>query len=167
MTDHDATVVAVAPADAPPGGGPRLLPHDMVKSVILRRGVRQFVKFGIVGGSGLLVNFLLFTLLQHFLPAANPAHDPRYSAKFSAAFLAGGVSNYFLNRIWTFKSSAHALKQGLQFIGISLVALVVALTVTKLLIPHLGPGHRTWFVATGCAIVVNFFANKYWTFKEP
>lgn len=162
MTEHDPSVTVVAVAAAPRSG--RLLTHERVKSVILRRGVRQFVKFGIVGASGLVVNLVLFTLLQHVTPVAE--QTARYSFNYSVAFLSGGVSNYFLNRIWTFRSSGHAVKQGFQFISVSLVALVVGLVVTKLLIPQLGPGHRTWFAATLCAIVVNFFANKYWTFKE-
>ena len=33
-----------------------------------RRGVRQFVKFGIVGASGFVVNLVIFTLLQRVVP---------------------------------------------------------------------------------------------------
>jgi putative flippase GtrA len=167
VTDPDSSVTATVTTAVQPAAGPRLLPHDMVKSVILRRGVRQFVKFGIVGASGLLVNFILFTILQRAqaTPAQQAAH---YSMNYSISFLSGGVSNYFLNRIWTFRSSGHAVKQGFQFITVSLVALVVGLIVTKLLVPlpQFGPSHRTWLAATLCGIVVNFFANKYWTFKE-
>jgi putative flippase GtrA len=144
--------VAVAPA------GPRLLPHTMVRTIVRRRGVRQFVKFGIVGASGLVVNLILFTFLQHVT---------HFLLNYSISFLSGGVSNYFLNRIWTFKSSGHAVKQGLQFITVSLIALAVGLLVSHELVPLLGPGHRTWLAATLSGIVVNFFVNKYWTFREP
>jgi len=144
---------------------PRLLPHTMVKRIVRRRGVRQFVKFGIVGASGLLVNLALFTVLQHFTPVAE--QRGRFLANYSVSFLAGGVSNYFLNRVWTFRSSGHALMQGIKFITVSLLALGVGLVVSHVLVPYLGPGHRTWLAATLSGIVVNFFVNKYWTFKEP
>jgi putative flippase GtrA len=137
----------------------------MVRTIVRRRGVRQFVKFGIVGASGLIVNLALFTILQHFTPLAE--QKARFLLNYSISFLSGGVSNYFLNRIWTFKSTGHALKQGFQFISVSLLALGVGLIVSKLLVPSLGPGHRTWLAATLSGIVVNFFVNKYWTFKEP
>jgi putative flippase GtrA len=150
---------------APAAQGPRLLPHTMVRTIVRRRGVRQFVKFGIVGASGLIVNLALFTILQHFTPLAE--QKARFLLNYSISFLSGGVSNYFLNRIWTFKSTGHALKQGFQFISVSLLALGVGLIVSKLLVPSLGPGHRTWLAATLSGIVVNFFVNKYWTFKEP
>ncbi len=139
--------------------------QTLVGRIAQRRGVRQFVKFGIVGASGFVVNLAIFTVLQHFTP--KELQSSRFTLNYSVSFLSGGVSNYFLNRIWTFRSSAHALKQGMQFIGVSVIALVVGLTVSHFTEPYLGASHKTWLVATLSAIVVNFFVNKYWTFREP
>jgi putative flippase GtrA len=133
-------------------------------SIAGRRGVRQFVKFGIVGTSGFLVNLLVFTVLQRFVP--NHAHPLEYNLIYSAAFLTGGVSNYYFNRIWTFRSSGHAISEGAKFLSVSVVALAVGLGVSALVSPSLGHGHKTWFVATVAGTFVNFFLNKYWTFKH-
>lgn len=129
-----------------------------------RRGVRQFVKFGIVGASGFLVNLIVFTLLQRAVP--NHSEAVPYNIIYSAAFLSGGVSNYFLNRAWTFRSTAHAGKEGAQFLAVSVLALIVGLIVSWLVAPYLGHGHKTWFLGTVAGIFVNFFANKYWTFRN-
>jgi putative flippase GtrA len=129
-----------------------------------RRGVRQFVKFGIVGASGFVVNLVIFTLLQKVVP--NHAAAGPYYAIYSIAFLAGGVSNYFLNRIWTFRSTGHAGKEAVQFLSVSVMALLVGLAVSALVAPRFGHGHTTWFIATVSGIVVNFFVNKYWTFRS-
>jgi len=129
-----------------------------------RRGVRQFVKFGIVGASGFLVNFVIFTVLQRLVP--NHTAAAQYYTIYSVSFLAGGVSNYFLNRSWTFRSSGHAGKEGAQFLSVSVLALGVGLVVSALVSPYLGRGHKTWFLATCAGIVVNFFINKYWTFRS-
>ena len=129
-----------------------------------RRGVRQFVKFGIVGASGFVVNLVIFTLLQRVVP--NHTDAGPYYAIYSIAFLAGGVSNYFLNRSWTFRSTGHAGKEAVQFLSVSVLALIVGLLVSALVAPWLGHGHKTWFVATVSGIIVNFFANKYWTFRS-
>ena len=136
----------------------------LLQRVRERRGVRQFVKFGIVGASGFIVNFILFTLLQRVVP--NHAGTAQYFAIYSASFLAGGVSNYFLNRSWTFRSTGHAGKEGAQFLTVSVLALLVGLAVSAAVAPYLGHGHKTWFVATCAGIVVNFFVNKYWTFRS-
>ncbi len=136
----------------------------MVASLYRRRGVRQFVKFGIVGASGFIVNLAIFTLLQRLVP--NHAQALQYSVIYTVAFLAGGVSNYYLNRIWTFRSTGHAMREGAQFLSVSGVALVVGLVVSAFVSRWLGHGHRTWFVATLAGIFVNFFLNKYWTFRH-
>ncbi|MDP9017330.1 MAG: GtrA family protein, partial [Candidatus Eremiobacteraeota bacterium] len=76
------------------------------------------------------------------------------------------VSNYFLNRAWTFRSTGHAGKEGLQFLLVSVLALLVNLLVSYLVSPSFGYGHKTWFIALLASICVNFFVNKYWTFKN-
>jgi len=136
----------------------------LLQRVRERRGVRQFVKFGIVGASGFLVNLILFTVLQQLVP--NRTGAVQYYSIFSVAFLAGGVSNYFLNRAWTFRSTGHAGKESAQFLTVSVLALAVGFIVSALVSPALGHGHRTWFVATLSGIVINFFINKYWTFRS-
>ncbi|MGC2244227.1 MAG: GtrA family protein [Candidatus Aquilonibacter sp.] len=136
---------------------------DSISSIAGRRGVRQFVKFGIVGASGFIVNLVVFTLLQRLDPLHN--ETLHYNVLYSISFLAGGVSNYWLNRIWTFRSTGHAVREGAQFLTVSVIALAVGLAVSALVAPYLGHGHRTWFIATVAGIFVNFFVNKYWTFK--
>ena len=138
--------------------------HSSIRRVTQRRGVRQFVKFGVVGASGFVVNLIVFTILQRVIP--NHADPLPYSLIYSAAFLSGGVSNYYLNRVWTFRSGGDALREGAQFLTVSVLALGVGLLVSALLAPYLGHGHRTWFIATLAGIFVNFFVNKYWTFKN-
>jgi putative flippase GtrA len=136
---------------------------DAIERFSQRRGVRQFVKFGIVGASGFGVNMIVFTIIQHFTPPELRA--ARFPALSSIAFLSGGVTNYFLNRIWTFRSSGNALKQGVQFIAVSVLALVVGLGVARLTAPVVGTGHRAQIVVTFAGMLVNFFVNKYWTFR--
>lgn len=129
-----------------------------------RRGVRQFLKFAVVGASGFVVNLVVFTLLQRVVP--NHAATGPYNLIYSIAFLTGGVSNYFLNRAWTFRSTGHVGREGLSFMTVSVLALIVGLIVSAAIAPWFGHGHKTWFLSTLSAIVVNFFVNKYWTFRS-
>jgi putative flippase GtrA len=135
-----------------------------VAPVAGRRGVRQFVKFGVVGASGFVINLIIFTLLQRMVPGHERPLE--YNVIYSISFLSGGVSNYYLNRIWTFRSTRHAVREGAQFLSVSVVALVAGLLVSAAVSPWLGHGHRTWFVANVAGIFINFFLNKYWTFKH-
>jgi putative flippase GtrA len=137
---------------------------SLIGRLTQRRGVRQFIKFAIVGTSGFLANGVVFTLLQ--LPLSIDQRQQWYYLIFSAAFMAGGVSNYFLNRVWTFRSTGHALGEGAKFLTVSAIALCVSLLVSVSASPVLGKGHKLWFLSTCAGIVVNFFVNKYWTFRS-
>ncbi len=122
--------------------------------------MRQFVKFGIVGASGLVVNFVIAHVLQKTTNLSG-------FADFAIGFMTGGVSNYILNRVWTFRSNRHPIGEGLQFLLVSLIALglgkVVFLLADRYEFHHFT---MTWFAATVAGVFVNFFLNKYWTFKH-
>jgi dolichol-phosphate mannosyltransferase len=137
---------------------------SFVDSLAKHRGLRQFAKFGVVGASGFVVNLIVFTLLQRIVP--NHARAAQYDFIYTIAFLAGGISNYYLNRIWTFRSTSHAVREGAQFLSVSALALVVGLVISTLVSPWFGHGHRTWLLGTASGIFVNFFVNKYWTFRH-
>lgn len=126
--------------------------------------MRQFLKFSVVGISGFAVNLVVFTVLQRL----DPHHSQllHYQVLYSIGFFAGGISNYYFNRIWTFRSTRHPVREGAQFLAVSALAWAVGLGIGYVLGPTLGHGHKLWFVATVAGMVVNFFVNKYWTFRN-
>jgi putative flippase GtrA len=131
-----------------------------IASVVRRRGVRQFVKFSIVGCSGLVVNFVIAHALQTTTALSG-------FADFAIGFIGGGVSNYVLNRIWTFRSQRNPLIEGLQFLAVSGIALLLGKAIFALAARE-GYHHftMTWLAATLAGTGVNFVLNKYWTFKH-
>lgn len=131
-----------------------------IAALAQRRGVRQFVKFGVVGASGLVINFIVAHALEKTTSLGG-------FSDFAIGFMAGGVSNYVLNRIWTFRSNRHPLVEGLQFLTVSLLALVLGKLIF-MAADHYAFHHftMTWFVATAAGIFINFFLNKYWTFRH-
>ena len=126
--------------------------------------LKQFVKFCVVGFSGLIVNLIIFTALQRLDP--HHAELLHYDVIYTIGFFGGGVSNYYLNRVWTFRSTGHALREGAQFLTVSAIALLVGLGVSYLCAPFLGHGHKLWLVGTLAGILVNFFVNRFWTFRH-
>jgi len=124
-----------------------------------RRGVRQFVKFGAVGAGGLIVNFVI----SHGIQRGAPSFP--WVADFAIGFMAGGVSNWYLNRVWTFRSSAHPVRESLQFLTVSAISLGIGSLIFWWR-PFGNHFSFTWAAATVAGIFVNFFLNKYWTFKH-
>ena len=64
--------------------------NTLIERLTQRRGVRQFLKFGVVGASGFIVNLVIFTVLQRVVP--NYTATGPYRAIYSIAFLSGGQS---------------------------------------------------------------------------
>ena len=123
-----------------------------------RRNWEQLVKFCIVGGTGYVVNLVVFTLLLHglglhYIPAA------------VGSFLVAVSNNYAWNRLWTFRSQRRGVAyQGIRFLVVSTLALGANLAVLHLLVT-LGANE---VLAQAIAIVlvtpINFVGNKLWSF---
>lgn len=127
-----------------------------------RRGVRQFIKFAIVGLSGMGVSFVVYHILLHF-------HVYLWLA-FCSGFMLGGVNNYWWNRLWTFRSTGHMGKELAQFLTVSGMALglgtIITLELDRHLAPFQGRNSLIWLCGTVGGMGVNFFVNKYWTFRH-
>ena len=109
--------------------------------------MRQFFKFGIVGASGLVVNFVVAHALEKTTSLS-------WFACFAIGFMVGGVSNYVLNRIWTFGSQRNPLLEGLQFLAVSAMALLFGRLVFT--VAERSSFHHfttTWLIATLSGIV--------------
>ena len=123
-----------------------------------RESWMQLLKFGVVGGSGYLINLGVFAFLSgnlgvyHAVPAVG-------------AFCFAVTSNFLWNRYWTFgpgEGLAHL--QAARFLAVSIACLVINLLVLELLVGS-GMGELTaQAIAVAVAMPFNFLGNKLWTF---
>jgi putative flippase GtrA len=147
----------------------------------------RYVKFGIVGASGTVVNMVVLYVAQEYLFSAIESPRIRLSAALVVAILVATLNNFTWNRLWTWadrqQADAHALSAPASASGTSAVirrltgqfgrycfaswfgmALQYGLT---LWLSH----YWHYLVANVFAIVVasvvNFLANDRWTFRQP
>jgi len=118
----------------------------------------KFLKFGIVGFSGMVIDFSITFLLKEKLKIH------RYLAN-SAGFTIAATSNYFLNRLWTFESvNPRVMVEYSTFFFVSLIGLVINNSFLFLFEKKF-----KFYIAKLFAIAVtmlwNFFANYYLTFS--
>jgi len=119
----------------------------------------QLIKFGLVGGSGYLINLAAFALLSgnlgvhHILAAVG-------------AFCVAVSSNFFWNRHWTFAAGdGHAGFQAARFFTVSVAALLINLAVLEALVGGTSLGElSSQAIAVAVAMPFNFLGNKLWTF---
>ena len=119
----------------------------------------QFIKFCVVGGTGVVVDFGITFLFKEKLKLN------KYIAN-SQGFMAAASTNYLLNRWWTFRShDPDVAQQYVQFVGISAIGLIL----NNIIIYLLNDKARLNFylsklIAIGLVTLWNFFMNYYFTF---
>jgi putative flippase GtrA len=125
------------------------------------RFVRQFVKFGIVGTIGTFVDVGTLVFLKEV------AGLNVYVAN-TISFTLAVLNNYTLNSHWTFgdQEKQHH-RQLAQFFIVSIVGLALS---SALLYFFHDVMHLHYLIAKCLGIVIvlfwNFFANRFWTFRE-
>lgn len=133
--------------------------HLLYISFVIRGFLLKFLKFGVVGFSGLFIDFGLTYLFKEVL------HVQKYVSN-AIGFMMAASSNYFLNRIWTFQSTnPNIALEYTEFIVISLIGLIINTAILFLLVSKL---KMNFYLSKVFAIAVvtlwNFFANLLITF---
>ena len=119
----------------------------------------QLLKFGVVGGSGYLINLVVFAVLADKLGV-------HHSVAAIGAFCVAVTNNFLWNRYWTFgPGSVTAGFQAVRFLVISLASLAINLAVLEALLAGTGVGELTaQAIAVAVAMPFNFLGNKLWAF---
>jgi putative flippase GtrA len=163
-----------------------------------RRSLLQFARFLMVGGLGVVVNQVVLVVTNVIARDAFGLHNNavvagipltpfnirNYHVYVMIAFLVANLSNFLLNRYWTFKSAnrAHFWHEYWPFLLVGLGAQMVGmLLITALMHPNSpiglpsdvfdnSSGLRTklyWanLIMIVCVTPVNFVLNKLWTFR--
>ena len=152
-----------------------------------------FFRFGLVGGSGVLVNMVVIIICNKVGPNPHsvawdlPLTDFNirwYHVYATIAFLVANLWNFQLNRWWTFRSAKHAgwFREYLPFLAVGLLGLLANLAILTVLLKQGSPlalpesvfndssGLRNRFywaqlIAIGIVTPLSFVLNKIWTFS--
>ena len=115
----------------------------------------QFIKFCVVGASGMAVDFGITFLGKEKLRLN------KYVAN-SLGFISAASTNYVLNRLWT-----QVAQQYMQFIGISAIGLLINNLIIYLLNDRARVGfYLSKLIAIGVVTLWNFFMNYFFTFTS-
>lgn len=125
-----------------------------------RANWHQLVRFGLVGGSGYVINLAVFAGANRFAP---------YVVASLLAFCTAVGNNFVWNRRWTFRStlrSAPVHHQAARFLAVSSTAWVVSLGLLTFLVEVAGVNE---FVAQLFAVTlvmpISFLGNRLWSFR--
>lgn len=130
-------------------------------SPLFKKKIIQLFKFGMVGLSGLLIDFSVTYFFKEQL------HFNPYLAN-TLGFSFAVVNNYLINRAWTFKSKEQAIiKQFGKFLLIAMIGLGLNTLCIYLLQQQL---HLPFYLAKLIAIIIvfawNYTINATLTFSK-
>ena len=128
--------------------------------VIDRLFILKFLKFAVVGFSGVFVDFGITYLFKEIIKINKYVSN-------AIGFVCAATSNYILNRIWTFESenASIATEYG-KFMLVSVIGLGINSLTLYILTDKLKWNfYLSKIFAIGMATLWNFFANLMFTFK--
>ena len=131
--------------------------------------IEQFIKFGVVGFSGLFVDFGTTWLLKEKIKLNKYVSN-------SIGFLLAATSNYILNRVWTFGSTnpdiglEYSMFLMISIIGLLINNVILYLFSEKVEIPFFSKNEKLRFylsklIATAMVMIWNFLMNYFFTFS--
>ena len=136
--------------------------HERRKSVLF---LSKAGRFYTVGASGLLLNYLVSILLLE-----NSYTNMGYMQSTMIGIIISNISNFLLNKIWTFEDRnfhfRNTLKQYGFFAAFSSAGIIIQLITLYLLVESGIQYAISLVVAVALASISNFLLNKKWTFRE-
>lgn len=146
--------------------------------------LERFVKFGIVGIIGMVVDFTVLNIMKLLLESvglgegwATPfgPHEIQLVAANTVSFTAAVLSNFTWNRLWTFPESRERPigTQLLQYTVVNvagwIINTVLLVVLDQMVFQHVVSERLSYNLAKAIAIGVvlfwNFGINRIWTYK--
>jgi putative flippase GtrA len=138
----------------------------------------RYIKFGIVGASGTVVNLVVLHLGHEYVFNAIEASYNKPYLSLALAIAVATVNNFTWNRLWTWSDRVRTLEADVQPVSIRLLGMEFGQYVTasafgsalQYVLTLLLSGSMDYrianIVAIAAASVSNFLANDRWTFKR-
>ena len=138
----------------------------------------RFLKFASVGAIGSVIDIGIANLLTHLL-------NMRLVYAGSISFICAVISNFTLNRYWTYPDSRSRplMHQLGMFFLVNSIGIAIRIPILHFVEPflvtefeglvHLSPStaeslakNATLVLAIGVVMMWNFFVNRYWTYND-
>ncbi len=148
---------------------------NQITQLMGRRGVRQFIKFIIIGFSSALIDITISSVLIY-------KFHLRIEIAKTISFTVAVTNGFIWNSLWTFKGmgSGRRHEMYVKFFAVNIVGFLLNMGATMsslfLLTGRMNytsndkPPFLIYLAATVvaiiCASIWNFLANKFWTFRH-
>ena len=119
----------------------------------------SIIKFGIIGISNTLINWIIFFLLNLV--------EVNYILANIIAYSLATINSYIWKSKWVFKYNNEKLVSSLKFIIVNLVGLILNTIILFILVDMFNINKIISLVmATGVVMIINYISNRLWVFKQ-
>lgn len=152
-----------------------------INELTKKRGIRQLVKYGMVGSVGMVIDMGLFYLLAvklsvqypisayigELLGGKIPIHVIDADISHIISSIVAITNNFILNSYFTFKVTDNKLQRFLSFAGIAAIGLLISTTLITLFVGKIKMDEMLAKIIATCIIAaIQFTINKFFTFKQ-
>ena len=152
-----------------------------ISNLAKKEGIRQLVKYGLVGLVGIIIDMGVFYLLAEKLSVHYPFSEyirDLLEGKMSVHLINTDIShiissilaitnNFILNSYFTFKVTDNKLKRFMSFAGVAAVGLVISTTLMTLFVGQFKIDEMLSKILATCIVAaMQFCINKFVTFKQ-
>ena len=132
---------------------------DRLGKILAHEDVRKLVLYAVCGGSGVVLDFAIYTALLTL--------EINYQAANACGYVAGTLLSFVLNRHFTFQTYDNTLRRLAMFFAAAGVGYLISTVALWLLIDHVGLNPLLAKIATlGVVLIVQFSLNRAITFRQ-
>lgn len=152
---------------------------QQIKDLAKRKGIRELIKYGMVGSAGMVIDMGIFYLLAvyfsiqyPFSPQIGellgmPVHVIDADISHIISSIIAITNNFILNSYFTFKVTDNKIKRFLSFIGVAAIGLIVSTTLITVFVGKMGMHEMPAKILATCIVAaIQFLVNKFFTFKQ-
>ncbi|MBN1350397.1 GtrA family protein [candidate division KSB1 bacterium] len=122
----------------------------------------QLVAFTLVGGTGFIIDTMVFSVLIHYFNFGTHW----YLVAQSLSFICAVSNNFYLNKWITFQAKGDSRRQYAKFVIISVTAYLIRSALIFFLVDALQVYEMYALIASIVIVsVINFLGSKFWAFK--
>lgn len=153
---------------------------QQINNLTKKKGIRQLIKYGLVGSVGMIIDMGVFYLLAIKLSVQYPISiyirdllGERIPVSLIDADISHVISsllaitnNFILNSYFTFKVTDNKVQRFLSFVGIAAIGLIISTSLITLFAGKLKMDEMLAKILATCIVAaLQFAVNKFFTFK--
>jgi dolichol-phosphate mannosyltransferase len=130
--------------------------------MIKKENLQEFIKYALIGFSGIFVNLFFLYILTQFLHVY-------YLISEIFAFSIATMSNFTMNKLWTFRERLNDqfVSKGSKFFIVAGAALIVNIFFLWFFTEVTGIYYiLSQILSSAFTLLTNFSGNKLWTFRK-